>query len=197
MRTATVVWFLGILMGITNVTFAEVVTLETQKSSTVSPLILSKGNGLESPSLAQTQAANGKTVDLVCRGDVRSRTIIIGKVPLEPSTHKANRNYYFLNGRLINASGRSESRLVDFQCFWSKGEINCNHEIAPKACVDAYSEGVIRPELSFCRNSLTINRYDGVIKDFHYAYSENQGLGRVIWEKEFEGTCESAPKQKF
>lgn len=173
-------------------------SLEFERNKEGGPRTLATGgSAVSSHQSVSNLVAVTQTIDLVCEGNLRTEAIIIGKGPLEPKTYRRSRNYYFLDGRLVNASGYSKPNLVDFECSWSKGEINCNHETSPKACFDAFLEGVIRPELSFCSDSIAINRYRGTIKEALHTYAEYAELGRVIYQRVFEGTCESAPKQKF
>jgi hypothetical protein len=139
-----------------------------------------------------------QTIDLVCEGDIKTDIIVSGVGHLaEPVSIKTSKNYHFLNGRLMK-SERYPDRKVndDLECVWSRGEIKCseNHEI----CLDARRKGAIPPELSFCQNSLEINRYNGTVTavegNFHSNFANR---GRTIFTRTFKGKCEFSPKQKF
>lgn len=149
--------------------------------------------------ISQLPVAAAQTIDLVCEGDVREEILIIGKGYLtEPSLEKTTRNYHFLDGRLMKEERYPTERIVDTRlCEWNQGEVKCNRERTPE-CSGAFAEGAIPPELSFCRESVQINRYNGIILEIRSSFHSNfTNRGRAIIINTFKGRCEFAPKRRF
>jgi len=133
-----------------------------------------------------------QTVDLVCEGDIEIKTLVIGIGYLaDPASLKKTNNYHFLNGRLMKSE-----RVTDLECVWSQGEIQCS--VNDEICLSARTRGLILPELTFCADTLEINRYNGTVTEVEGHFHPNfANRGRTIITRTFKGKCEFVPKRKF
>lgn len=147
-----------------------------------------------------TPAVGAQTVDLVCEGDTKIEILVIGRGYLtQPSSFKETRNYHFLDGRLMKSERYPDQKVFDDRsCAWSQGDVKCNLDSVIKVCSDARARGVVEPEISFCRNSLEINRYNGTTTEIEASFRNSfADQGRTIITNTFKGKCEFAPRRRF
>ncbi len=141
-----------------------------------------------------------QTINLVCEGQITNEYLVIGRSNQpEPYVGPKTVNYHFLDGKLMAAEKYPIEKVYSFMwCTWSQGEISCKYPDLQGDCERAYKKGVVQKELSYCRNTLKINRFNGAASEEEWIYSKNSPpFGETIFGKTFKGKCDVITQQKF